>query len=133
MKESDREKLQRLTVEVILELRRAYLASGASPLKHWEQLQDRVRMAAKTSASVADWVTNVSRNLGLGSPSNSLSSAIKLLELGVQETCYPEEWLDLVEDEYTFLIALCRLEVARRKQQPGPTEDELMEKAVGKV
>lgn len=131
MIESDKERLEKLTTDLILELRRAYLAAGASPLKHWDQLQARVRMAARTSSSLAEWVTSVSRSLNLSSPANSLSLATKTLGLAIAETCYPEEWLALVESEHTYLMACARLEAQRRKQQPQPSEEELISEAIG--
>lgn len=73
----------------------------------------------------------MSRKLNLSAPSNSLSSAIKRLEIGVQECCYPEEWLDLVEDEYSYLIALARLEAQRRKENPERTSEDFIREAVG--
>lgn len=113
--DSKADAIRSATVAVILELRAAYLANGANALKHWQQLQDRVRMAARTSASVPDWITTMVRSLQLPGPTSSLSSAI--LALSEEVACIPDpEFLDLVESEYAYLFALARAEADDRRE-----------------
>lgn len=102
-----------MTVLVLLDLRAAYLAAGASPLKHWDQILDRMRAATRTTSSVEEWHTAISRSLQLGSPSKAASSA--LLELVQTVGPFRGAWLDLVERESGLLMAMCRLEAERRK------------------
>lgn len=131
MTDADKNRLETLSVSVLLEMRRAYLANGASPLKHWDQLQDRVRMASRSTEDVGEWVTAISRRLNLGSPSNSLSSVINDLRQGVQSVCdHPREWIEMVEAEFTYLFALCRKEAERRKNLP-PSTEALVSEAIG--
>jgi hypothetical protein len=113
---SKREALLARTVAVVLELRRQYLAAGANPLKHWQQLHDRLRMATRTTTSVAEWATRVQAGLQLGVPSSSLSSAVLLLEDEV--ACIPQPaWLDLLEREHAHVMALARKEAEDRREQ----------------
>ncbi len=65
--EQAKERLRTLTVEVLLCYRAAYLKAGASPLKHWDQLQDRMRSAARRSQTPEEWATALSRGLQLPS------------------------------------------------------------------
>lgn len=109
-----REHLVRETVGLLLDLRRAYLQAGASPMKHWDQILDRMRASARTSSSVPEWVTGMSRALQLGSPSKALSSAIERLTIAVVEVG-AATWLDLIEREHGYLMARARLESERRK------------------
>ena len=101
------------TVLLILELRAMYLANGASPLKHWDQISDRTRSSARKSTSVQEWSSALMRSLQLAAPSKSASSAISSLLATVAERS--AEWLDLVERECGLLMALAREEAERRK------------------
>lgn len=112
--ETTKEALRTLTVAVLMDLRSAYLANGASPLKHWDQLLDRMRAATRTTASVEEWHTAVSRGLQLGCPSNGASSSLDLLVRAVGTR--RGDWLDLVEREHGYLLAACRLEADRRRE-----------------
>jgi len=105
------------TVAVILAVRAQYLAAGASPLKHWDQIQDRVRAAAATSRDVATWTTSLARSLGLGAPDSNRSSATSRLARVVEEDATSDRWLDLVEEEHAYLMALARLEAERRQEE----------------
>ncbi|MGE0493310.1 MAG: hypothetical protein AB7S38_29145 [Vulcanimicrobiota bacterium] len=132
MRDDQREEIEGRTVDLILAVRREYLAGGANPLKHWDQLQDRIRVAARTSTSVAEWVTTLSRSLGLAAPSNSRSLAISKLAETVGHVCTPDEWLDLVEREHSYLIAMGRLRVQEAKERPQElTDTEALEEGLG--
>jgi hypothetical protein len=114
-----REHLVRLTREVLLEMRGMYLAAGASPLKHWDQIQDRMRAATRTSTTPSEWCSRLLRDLALGAPSSSLSRSMDALYIAVSEV-KASEWLDLVEREAGYVMAMARLEAERRR---GERED----------
>lgn len=119
--DDEMERWREATTGVMLDLRSAYLRAGASPLKHWDQLLDRMRAAARTAASVEEWHTSMSRSLQLGAPSNSASSA--LADLRALVGAARSEWLDMIEREHGLLIAMARLEAVRRKgERDGVTE-----------
>lgn len=116
LENSKREALLSKTVNVVLEMRRQYLANGGNSLKHWQQIHDRMRMSARTSASVAEWLTKMQRALQLSVPSSSLSSAIA--QLSDEAECIPQPaWLDLLEREHAYIMAMARLEAEDRKAQ----------------
>jgi len=117
LNESEKEKLRTLTVETLLELRGAYLGtSHCNVLKHWDQIQDRMRIAARTTSSAEEWATSVQRALRLSSPSPRLSDSIMTLANEVRERRCASEWLQLVEDEYGFLMAMARSIAEQRKE-----------------
>ena len=113
--EETKEAWRNLLVLVLLDLRAAYLAAGASPLKHWDQLLDRMRASSRTSSSVEEWHTSMCRSLQLGAPSSAASSTLSELVLTVGP--YRSELLDLVEREHGYLMAKARLEAERRKAE----------------
>ena len=113
LNEDVKETLRNLTVLVLLDLRAAYLAAGASPLRHWDQLLDRLRAAARTSAGVEEWHSAMCRSLQLPAPSSSACSALDELVMTVGPL--RSEWLDLLEREHGYLLAKSRLEAERRR------------------
>lgn len=114
--EAKKEKLRTLTVELMLEMRQAYLRTpGANQLKNWEILQSRMRGAARTTASPEEWASKIQVGLQVPSINNSYSKAlIDLVHLTSEDNCQPE-WLDLIEREHGLLIAMARLIVEERK------------------
>lgn len=121
--ETTKESLRTLTVAVLLDLRAAYLAAGASPLKHWDQLLDRMRAATRTTSSVEEWHTAVSRSLQLAAPVSSACSTLDLLVRGVGDR--RSDWLDLVEREHGYLLAAARLEAERRRDAREMMQDKI--------
>jgi hypothetical protein len=120
LNEPDKEKLRTLTVEVLLEVRSAYLRSpGANALNHWDQIQNRVRMSARTSANPAEWVTTLTRSLKLGAPSSACSAATMALTHEVHDRRCDSQWLDLVEGEVGLLMAMARAIADARRKQDG--------------
>lgn len=114
--DEQRGSLRELTVQVLLGLRAEYLqTASANPLKHWDQLQDRLRIAARTSTSSAEWVTAMTRSLGLGAPSSARSLATDRLYHATDGHGLSTAWLDLLEEEYGLLMAMTRLEAEERK------------------
>lgn len=112
-----RERLVELTVDLVLCLRAQYLAGpDASPLRHWDQIQERLRAAARRCESPAEVATDVCRKLRLGAPSNSLSRSIDEMERFVGEK-WADEWLELLEREYSRVIAQARLVAEARRME----------------
>lgn len=115
--EATKEKLRTLTVEVLLVTRAAYLAAGANPIKHWDQLQSRMRAAARMSQTPEEWGTRLALGLQLAAPSSSGSRALVDLAAAMAERGCAAEWLDLVEREYGFLMAMTRLCAEERAEE----------------
>lgn len=117
MDEKKRQRLLRATVEYLDAVRTAYLQTrGASPLKHWDMLLERVRLACRTSETVGEWVTALARGLRLEAPSSFLSSAQEVLCQAVGETGGPRGWLEWLESEYALVLAEVRLRVEARRE-----------------
>jgi hypothetical protein len=113
-----KERLVTLTVESLLTLRSAYLRTGqANALKHWDILQSRARAAARTTASPEEWATKLQRDLQIPSLSSLASSVLVELVHVVTELGARSEWLDLIEREHGYLIALARLTAEKRKEE----------------
>ena len=115
--EAAKEKLRTATVEMLLEMRSAYLRTGqANALKHWEILQNRTRAAARTSASPEEWATKLQRDLQIPSLGKNASQALTDLVHEVTELGCRTDWLDLVEKEIGYLMAMARLTSEQRKE-----------------
>lgn len=110
-----REELASASVAVLMALRAQYLAEGANPLRHWDQLQDRMRVATRTSDSPEQWVTTLARELRLSrAPSSELSTLVVKLADVVRANV--AEWLEWLESEYGWVMAKMRLESERRQE-----------------
>lgn len=81
-----KEALTDATVDVLLAIRGAYLAAGASPLKHWDQLYDRMTVATRTTTGPEEWVTALLNGLKLGAPDRRTTDAVTALAERVR-TC----------------------------------------------
>lgn len=114
--EAQKEHLTDLTVDVVMELRRSFLATGANPLSHWDQIESRLRAATRTSAGPEEWVTKLSRDLRLSAPSNSLSGAMEALTEEARRFG-AARWLALVEREYAYMIAKARRLAEERRAE----------------
>jgi len=118
--EDDREALRNLTVELLLEVRAAHLRTGqANVLRHWDQLQDRVRAAARTSTSVEGFATDLARAMRVAAPTTTHASAVRALADAVRDRGAARQWLDLVEEEYGYLMAVARSAAETRKETVG--------------
>lgn len=115
METETRTRLIDLTVTYLLDVRAMYLAAGANPLKHWDQLQSRLMAAARSSTTASEWGTRLLRGLQIGSPSSSTSSALVALVDAVGPDS--RDWLDLIEREYGLVLAKARLESERRRTE----------------
>lgn len=113
--EGTKGKLRDLTVGLLLEIRAEYLANGASPLKHWDQLQERFRAASMSSATCEEWVTSLVRWCRLGAPSKSRSLATIQLDEAVRGQRIAGQWLDMMERDYGLIFAMARSEAEERK------------------
>lgn len=131
LSEEQAEQLRSLTVEMILEVRRAYLASGASPLKHWDQLQNRALSSARRASSADEWVTMLCRGLQLPALSSSASRALLDLTHAVREMGAAGQWLSMLDREIGLVMALARVSSEERRAaresvdpQTGEVRDE---------
>lgn len=120
--EEQRERLRTVLVEMLLEIRAAYLKNGASPLKHWDQLQNRSLSAARRASTADEWVTMLCRGLQLPSLSSSASSALLALSHEARETGQ-RVCLDVVERDLTLLLAMAR-KIAEDRRDARDAEDE---------
>jgi hypothetical protein len=117
LNENDREKLRHLTVELVLTLRVLHLQAGGSPLKHWSAIQDRLRAAARTCGSVEELGTKLARDLQIADLGKHGSRALTELADMVREKGLTSQWLDLLESEHSYIMALARLTVEQRKEE----------------
>lgn len=116
--EATKEALSDATVDVVMELRRQYLAGGANALKHWDQITDRMRAATRTCAGPEEWVTKLCRDLQIAAPSSSLSSAAETLtEMVRRSRGGASAWLALAEREYAYMIARARRLAEERRAE----------------
>ena len=110
------EQKREATIRLLGALRSQYLKSpSCSPLKHWEQLATRSRAAARTSASLPEWITSMCRTLQLDTPDSSVSGACLALQSLLQGQKDVDEWLEMVDRENGFLMATLRAEADARK------------------
>lgn len=120
MDEHQKEKARTLTVEALLELRSAYLRTpGCNVLKHWDQLQDRMRASARSTATPEEWLTTMTRTLSLGAPQVDSSRSFRDLADFVREHGAAREWLDIIEREYGYIIAVARGVAEQRRDASG--------------
>lgn len=115
MDEGRRDRLIDAVVAYLLTVRGEYLAAGANALKHWQQIQDRALLATRTSERISEWTSSVARELQLGSPSSSRSSATLALTDLVDAD--DGEALDVIEVELGYIMARCRVEAERRREE----------------
>ena len=112
------DKLRTLTVEALLEMRKAYLGSpGASALKNWDMLQSRMKIAARTAATPEQWATTMLRGLNvIAAPSVSNSACLVELCGEVHELDCFRQWKQMLNSEWGLLIAKCRLIAEQRAE-----------------
>lgn len=106
-------------VRWVLAARAEFLAQGASSLSHWEQLETRMRAAAKTTTTAPEWMARTLRGLRIVGQSRSLSLAtVHLAEtVGARHGAL----LDLIDRETPYVLALARVEAERRKRARSET------------
>lgn len=107
--EKQKERLRTATVEVLLELRRAYLRTPqANVRKNWDMLISRTRAAVTSTTSPEEWFTAMLRGLKIETLSlSNCGSSAELIGLVTEMQCR-RGWLDLVEREWGHLIGMAR-------------------------
>jgi len=117
LSESQKDRLRTLTVEVLLEVRMAYLrTTGANSLKNWDILQTRLRIATRMATTPEQWATQLIRGLGITQAmSVSGSSALVDLVSDIHENGYFRQWRHMLDTEWGLLIAKARLIVEKQK------------------
>lgn len=124
--EASLDKVRQHTVAVVLGMRAEFLSAGANPLKHWDQILDRMRAATRMSTSVQEWTTAVARGLQLGSGSSLRNTdQIKLAET-VEANGGARFWLDMLEREYGYIIALARVAADGKRLRKQDADKELL-------
>lgn len=122
MQESEREAMREATIAWILAARWEYLGTtGCNVLRHWDQIQDRVRAASRMADDVPSWTTNVARALSLGAPAPERAKATGELAAAVGK--HALAWLDLVEEEHGYLMACARLNAEARSAKKKAARD----------
>lgn len=102
----DERQVRDRVVAVLLAVRNRYLQQGAATIKHWTQLHERVRAAARSSATIAEWISQLERSLAMAGVDKAICSAtVALVEaVGSEHGAF----LDLIEREHGYLMALTR-------------------------
>jgi hypothetical protein len=119
-KEEETERVRNLLVDLVLALRAQYLAGGASPLKHWSQITERMRAAAAVTSGPREWCTELMRKLGVVAPSRETCSAVDELVTAVElkgQGIGRRAFLALVDREWGYLIAEARARADERKAE----------------
>lgn len=117
LSEKQKEKLRNRTAEVVLQFRDLYLRTPqVNVLKHWNQLEARVKAAARTCGSVEAWATKLQRDLQIENLGKDASQGLIDLASTVREMDGTNEWLSLVEDELGYIMALTRLAAEKRAE-----------------
>lgn len=103
------------TIDVLLRLRTWAIRYGASPLRSWDMLSERVRLATRRATTVADWVNTVMRSFRISSVDSDTSAAIVELSaiVGPDDV---QEWLTWVETSHQFLMAAARMRFDHEKK-----------------
>lgn len=102
-------------VTFLLGVRAQYLRGGASPLKAWDQIAERLRAASRRSVSVEEWATSILKGLQLSGPTSSTSSALGDLARTITTRSDTDAFLRLMEREWGAVIAGAQLEADRRR------------------
>lgn len=117
--EASADKLRTLTVEVLLEIRRAYLMTpGANQLKNWDLLSSRLKISARTATNAGHWVTLMLDRMAVTSAPGMLASHAYLdlvSEIGERDVF--RQWRQMTRDEWGLLIAKARLCAEQRKEE----------------
>ncbi len=123
MHAEERERIEQATIDWILAARAEYLAGGAKVLSHWDALHTRLRAGASTSCDVATWCTSVARGLRLEAPSMVRARATQDLARAVGD--HASTWLQMLETEHGYLMAMARLQAEKRRKDRDALRDEI--------
>lgn len=115
---NQRKQLETAIVEMLLEIRSDYLheVGGRPAMDYWEQLQNRMRSAARTTQTASEWVTLVARRMRIPSLGKRACQALVELVRLCDESDAHIDALDMVERDSGLLVALARLTVEQRKE-----------------
>lgn len=110
------------TVTVILRMRTWAIRYGASPLKVWDMLSERVRLATRRATSVESWSSTIMRSFQISTVDAETGQA--LLDLAGAVGPDVDEWLNFLGDEHQFTFAAARERFDREKKaRKAKTED----------
>lgn len=115
------------TVAVLLKMRTWAMRYGASPLKVWDMLSERTRLATRRATSVESWASTIMRSFQISTVDAETSNA--LVDLSGCVGLDVEEWLTFVADEHQFLFAMARLEFDRTKKARKQRTEETVQAA----
>lgn len=122
--EKEKERLRTLTVEVLLQLRRAYLQTPKKNVrKNWDLLISRTRATIVSTTSPEEWFTAMLRGLKIERLNLDSCACLSELVQAVTELDCRRAWLDLVEREWGHLFALARGIAEQRTEDRGAEEE----------
>lgn len=111
---TNRDEILAALVDLVLAARAEYLAGGGKPLKHWDQLQSRLLVAARSSRDLRDFATRFGSGLRLGAPSTKRARATETLHGLVGDS---QAWLREVPREIAFILAAARLRAEAQRER----------------
>lgn len=79
MNDDDRNAVIAAAVALLLEVRKQYLAAGANPLRHWDQILSAWKVASRINGTIPGFFAQLCKGLRLGAPSSSVSLASETL------------------------------------------------------
>jgi len=114
-----------LIVSLIMSVRAEYMHEPHfQPLKHWDQLSTRLTAAARTTCSIAEFVTSFRRGLRItSSPKQGLGNISRYLQLSFIED--ELEFHRKIESESAFLMALARVQAEEDKEKKAASKKSL--------
>lgn len=117
------EQWREATADMILRFRQWAIRYGAKPILAWGQVSDRVRLAARRANSVETWCSDVCRSLRIGTTDSETSRA--MVEFAALVGAHADRWLNWLEDEHQFLMALARerLDSTKNKRRNKSPEE----------
>jgi len=122
--EQAKEQLRTRTVELLLDLRMAYLRSpSGNALKVREILPNRSKAALRTCQSPAEWATRVAQNLGIRQWDSSGSRALIDLVDYVESNDARSVWRDLFSREMGYWFALVWVTAEERRDAKAAARD----------
>jgi hypothetical protein len=111
-----RERLETLIVEVVLDHRIEYLRKGGKVLTHWDRLSGALQIAASESANPKQFLTRIADHLGIVNPGKgSCRGSVELVHFVTEHSC-ENEFLALVEESHSYLMSLARLTSEERRE-----------------
>jgi hypothetical protein len=121
--EDPKRQLENLLVEFVVMTRDAFVRSvkGKVPMSYWDQIQNRIRSAARTNATASEFVTSVSRKMKLGAPSSSDCLVVTRFVQFCDENGFNLTAMEFIDREIGFIIAMARQIIDARKKERETT------------